>query len=264
MATPLSKTLDTLNLLGTLPQALRDELLEAYNLIIKNYREGRWAPSELDGGKLCEVVYTILRGYIDGTFPSKSSKPRDLFHACLLLEHEPNTIPRSIRIQLPRMLIALYEIRNNRGVVHVGGEVNANRMDATCILYMSKWIIAELIRLFHSVDTENAEAAIEVIVERIIPVVWKIGDKYRILDTTATMKEKTLLFLHQNTTPLSELALFDWVEHSNATNYRRDVLRPLHRLKLIEYDEDKKLVHISPKGILFVDKNIIPKMNTIV
>lgn len=262
MTVNIPKTLDTHNLLGIIPQSLRDELLNAYNLIVTNFREGRWEPSELNGGKLCEVVYTILRGYIDGTYPTKSSKPGNMVDACHLLEQAPSRFPRSVRIQIPRMLIALYEVRNNRGVGHVGGDVNPNKMDATCVLYLSKWIIAELIRIFHNVDTDTAEAANDVLIERILPVVWKIDDKFRILDTTTTMKEKTLLLLYQSSIHLREQSLFSWVEHSSASNYRRDVLRPLHQQKLIEYDEDKKIVYLSPKGIEFVEKNILPKLST--
>lgn len=44
--------------------------------------------------------------------------------ACERLEQAPaSKFPRSVRIQIPRVLIAFYEIRNNRGVGHVGGDV---------------------------------------------------------------------------------------------------------------------------------------------
>ena len=263
MATPLSSITGANNLLADVPQPLRDELLNAYSQIAINFREGRWEPSELNGGKLCEVVYTILRGYIDGSFPSVSSKPSNMLDACRALEQAPSSFPRSVRVQIPRMLIGLYEVRNHRGVGHVGGDVNPNRMDSTCVLYMSKWVLAELIRLFHGVDAETAEAAIETIVERTLPVVWKVGSKLRILDTKITMKEKTLLLLYQSATYLREQDLFSWVEHSNASTYRRDVLRPLHQDKLIEYDSENKLVYLSPKGAAYTESVLLLKANAV-
>lgn len=251
------------NLLASLPAPLREELLAAYNQIVTNYRDGKWEPSELNGGKLCEVVYTILRGYVDGTFPAMSSKPANMVDACRALEQASATFPRSVRIQIPRMLIALYEIRNNRGVGHVGGEVNPNHMDATCVLYMSKWTLSELVRLFHNVNVETAEMAINTIAERVLPVIWRVGERLRILDTTITMKEKSLLLLYYNTRPLKERELFEWVEHSNASAYRRDVLRPLHHEKLVEYDESERLVHLSPKGIAQVETTVLPKVRVV-
>lgn len=262
MTTQLPPPEDINNLLTIIPKSLRDELFQTFNSINNNYREERWEPSELNGGKLCEVVYTILRGYIDGSIPNTSCKPANMVDACRALEQAPPTFPRSIRIQLPRMLIALYEIRNNRGVGHIGGDINPNRMDATCVLYMTKWIIAELIRLFHNVDPIVAEKAVEWIVERTIPVVWKISDKRRILDTKLSMKERTLLLLYNTSTYIQEQELINWIEHSNASVYRRDVLRPLHREKFIEYDEENKRVYLSPTGVKQVEKVILIKNDT--
>lgn len=248
------------DLFNVLPESLRDELLTAFNEIISNYRERRWEPSELNGGKLCEITYTIIKGFIDGTYPSTSTKPSNMVDACRMLEQASSAIPRPIKIQLPRMLVALYEIRNNRGVGHAGGDINPNEMDATCVLYMSKWIIAELVRIYHNVDTNTAERVVESIIERISPTVWKVGDKLRVLDISLKMKEKTILILHQNSTPVHEQTLVDWVEHSNASAYRRDVLRPLHQDKLIEYDTDTHMVHLSPKGILYLETKVLPKI----
>ena len=189
-------------LLLSIPDGLRQELLNAYNEIVVNYREGRWEPSELNGGKLCEAVYTILLGLATGKYPSTASKPGNMVDACHALE-KYTAAPRSLKIQIPRMLIALYEIRNNRGVGHIGGDVDPNKMDATCVLYTSKWILCEMVRMFHDVDTTAAEAAVDAITERTVEVVWKVGEKYRILDTSTTMKEKTLLLLFQTSAPLS-------------------------------------------------------------
>ena len=61
------------SILAGIPEPLRNELTKALNEILRNFRERRWEPSELNGGKLCEVVYTILRGHIDGKFPAKAS-----------------------------------------------------------------------------------------------------------------------------------------------------------------------------------------------
>ncbi len=242
-------------LLGLLPKTLREELFKAYNEIVKNYCEGRWEPSELNGGKLCEIVYTILNGYISETYPPKAQKPKNFTESCRKLE-QYSSCPRSIRIQIPRILIALYEIRNNRGVGHVGGDVDPNHMDAIAVLYVTKWIMAELIRVFHNLTTEKAAASVEMITERIIPVIWKIGDKYRVLKPELTMKEKTLLLVYQNRDAVEESQLIKWVEHSNQSVYRRDVLKPLHKNKLIEYDKEKKTITISPLGISDVENKI--------
>ncbi len=246
------------SILAAIPPTLREELLAAFGEITRNYRERRWEPSELNGGKFCEVAYSILRGYVDGAYPPSATKPANMLDACKALEQADSSLfPRSVRIQIPRMIVALYEVRNNRGVGHVGGDVDPNAMDATCVLYMAKWILAELVRLFHNLATSAAESAVESIVERALPQVWQIGKKLRVLDTSLSMKNKTLLLLYHSTGPLRESDLVDWVEHSNPSAYRRDVLRPLHTAKLIEYDTKDRVVHISPLGIAAVEDSIL-------
>lgn len=244
--------------LGGIPDTLVEELIAAYTEVLRNYREQRWEPAELNGGKLCEVVYTILRGHVDGSFPAQSSKPANMVDACRALEKaDSNKFSRSVRIQLPRMLVAIYEIRNNRGVGHVGGDVNANHMDATCVLHMCQWVVAELVRHFHATTTAAATEIVDSVVERVVPLIWSVHGKHRVLDTSFSMKEKTLLLMYQRSGAVLEGDLFAWVEHSNPSVYRRDVLRTLHKEKLIEYDGNAKRATISPKGIALVERELL-------
>jgi hypothetical protein len=242
--------------LASLPPGLRNALIGALEEMVRNYRAGRWEPSELNGGKLCEVVYTILRGHADGSFPAKPRKPNNMIDACRQLEQADSQLPRSVRIQIPRMLIALYEVRNNRGVGHVGGDVDPNAMDASVVLAIAKWIVAELVRLFHAVDMTAASAVVEALVSREMPIIWEVGNKKRVLAAKLTMRQKTLLLLYSHTGAVSEQDLRTWVEHSNGSVFRRDVLRPAHKEKLLEYDEATRTVELSPLGARFVEAKL--------
>lgn len=238
-----------------IPDGLRTPLLDAFHAILRNFRERRWEPSELNGGKLCEVVYTILRGYVDGKMPSKPSKPTNMLGACQALE-QATAFPRAVRIQIPRMLISLYEIRNNRGVGHVGGDVDPNPMDARVVVEMAKWIMADLVRVFHGLDTAAAAEFVEGLIERTVPAVWDVGDRKRVLRPELTKKDQTLLLLYSANRAVRDSDLTKWVEHSNASVYRRDVLRLAHRERLLEYDEQSGEVRISPRGIAYVEEHI--------
>lgn len=248
------------SVLGGIPPMLRDELINALNEVLRNYLERRWEPSELNGGKLCEVVYTILRGHVEGKFSSKASKPPNMVDACKRLEQaDSKTFPRSVRIQIPRMLVALYEIRNNRGVGHVGGDVDPNLMDATAVVAMSKWMVAELIRVFHAVSTEEAQDLVEAVVEHSLPVIWKVGGVVRVLKSGMEAKDKILVLLYHSRTWVSEEELLRWVEYSNSTNFRK-ILKGCHKQKFVEYDAQKKRIIISPTGIEYVETYILPEV----
>src|SRR4051812_18445095 len=116
--------IDPSRVLAALPQGLRDELFSSYQKIMSNYLERRWEPSELNGGKFCEAAYSIINGAVKGSFPMKASKPSNMMLACQTIEREPadpNRVgDRSLRLLIPRLLPVLYEIRNNRGVGHLG------------------------------------------------------------------------------------------------------------------------------------------------
>ncbi|TPM91622.1 hypothetical protein FJ977_32570 [Mesorhizobium sp. B2-1-3A] len=247
--------------LGPIPTSLSDELFEKYREIERNFRERRWEPSELNGGKLCEVAYSILRGHVDGQYPHSATKPQNFPDSCRALEQAPSLFSRSIRIQIPRMLIALYEIRNNRGVGHVGGDVNPNHMDAVCVLQISKWVVSELVRVFHGVSTETATQFVDTISDREIALIWDTGKVKRVLDTSLTMLQKTLVILYSSASPIAEPELVRVLEHSNAAVYRRDVLKKAHKKRWLEYDPKDKSVQISPLGSREVEEVILPKSN---
>lgn len=252
------------DLLKGIPSGLKEPLFEEYNKVVRNYREGRWEPAELNGGKLCEVAYTILKGYVDGNYPAAPNKPTNMVDSCRALEQlDSNKYSRSLRVQIPRILLALYEIRNNRGVGHTGGEVNPNEMDASATLAMSKWLLSELIRIFHGITTKDATDAISAITERLYPIVWEVDGKKRILDPKLSQKDKTLLLLYSCPGGASEIELINWTEHSNPSIYRRDVLRPLHKSRLIEYDESNKTAKISPTGIYHVETKLSLELNMV-
>lgn len=159
--------------LANLPDGLRDELLHEFRKITRNYREEKWEAQELDGGRLCEVVYTILHGYLSGgAYSAKATKPDKFKFSCEQLAQvgDKNTYPKSARVTLPLVLVPLYDLRNNRGVGHVGGDVNANEMDATYVLHASQWIMAELVRLFRSLSVDEATKVVHGLVDRTMPI----------------------------------------------------------------------------------------------
>lgn len=244
--------------LSTIPESHRNPLLETFATIVRNYRENRWEPSELNGGKFCEVVYSILRGHVDSAFAQKPEKPRNMVDACRGLESHSANFPRAITIQIPRMLVALYEIRNNRGVGHVGGDVNPNHMDARVVLEMAKWVLADLVRVFHptSMSTDEAAAVVEAISDKTVPVVWKTGDTLRVLDPELSMRDQTLLLLYSVNAAVPASELFRWVEHSNFAVYKRDVLRRAHVARLIEFNETSGSVFLSPIGVREVEAKL--------
>jgi hypothetical protein len=251
-------TLDAQQALGLLPQGLRDELLEEFAKITRNYRERRWQYVGLDGGRFCEIVLCILKGYLDGgNYPASASKGGDLKAECEQLARTPKVAgPDSVRITLPRALVALYQVRNNRDVAHVGGDVDANVMDATYVLHSVQWVMAELVRIFHNTTVESATSIITALVDRTIPIIWEVGGVRRVLKSNMTQEDKTLLLLYSSINGATDKDLAKDLKLPRVDNYRR-VLRRLDDQVLIEYDESTGLATISPTGQQRVETDLI-------
>jgi hypothetical protein len=255
--------LDSSKVLVGIPAGLRDPLLQSYQEIGTNFAEHRWEPSELNGGKFCEVAYTIIIGTLKGSYASKPAKPANMVQACRDLENtkpDPQRVgDRSLRILIPRMLVALYEIRNNRGVGHAGGDVDPNFMDATVVYGMASWTMAELVRVFHGVSTHEAQETADVLVERKLTLVWQSGGTRRVQDPKMKKGEQALVLLYSRPGWVSEGDLYRWVEYSSESTFRENILRPFHQQRLIEYEEREHRARISPLGSRRVEEEILER-----
>lgn len=253
--------IDNTKIFSGIPPGLRDPLLATFSEITRNYAEHRWEPSELNAGKFCEVVYSIISGSISGTFPAAPSKPSNMVQACRDFEGLPANPSRpgdrSLRILIPRVLPALYEIRNNRGVGHVGGDVDPNFLDATAVQGMSSWVLAELVRIFHGVSTKEAQETVDALIERKHPLIWEFEGMRRVLAPKMSKGDQTLLLLHAKPAWVAEKDLLAWVGYSNSKVFRDEILKPFHKARLAEYDEPQHRVRISPLGIRDVEERIL-------
>lgn len=238
--------------LSAIPDALRTPLIGEYTEIANNFMERRWAPAELSGGRFCEVVYTILHGYAQSAYASASTKPANFVNACRALENSSG-MPRSFQILIPRMLPALYEIRNNRNVGHVGSDVNPDYMDSSAVLAMASWIMAELIRVFHNVTTAEAQAVVDALSERRMPLVWKSGSIRRVLRTDLKLKDQILLLIASTTGRVTSDDVFNWTGYGKRVYFNR-LLVKLHDQRFLEYRKDTQDVEILPPGSDYISR----------
>lgn len=249
--------LDRSTLLSGIPSGLRTPLLAEYDSIVQAYFEGRWTPAELSGGRFCEIVYTILHGHAAGSFASSPSKPRNFVDACRRLESSAG-VPRSFQILIPRILPALYEVRNNRGVGHVGGDVDPNRMDAGFVVETVRWVLAEMIRVFHATSPDEADRAVQQLATITVPLVWDGGDVRRVLDPKTPMNIQVLLLA--GTVPGGTmLADIESSIESKTAGYLIRTVRKLHTDRLIEFNEATGLIRVLPPGADHLAKHIAKK-----
>lgn len=246
------------NALHGIPDGLRVELLGVYTALLRNFREGNWEGCVLGGGKVCEIVFSIVKGKVDGTFPDRARKPANMVAACQELERSGGNVGRGLRIQIPRVILAVYEIRNNRGGGHVGGEVDSNHMDATLVVAATKWMLAELVRALHALTPVQARQVVDAIVDRELPMIWEVDGRKRVLAAHLSAEEKALLLLYTSNAPMLREVLRTWTGYANQSRFGSDILQPLHARALIHLSSDN-LVHLSPIGTTYVEGKVLPR-----
>lgn len=237
-----------------IPDGLKIPLLEEFNTLHQNFLERRWRPAELSAGRFCEIVFCIIKGYENSNYPSSPNKPRNFVKACRQLENK-TSLPRSFRILIPRLLPSLYEVRNNRNVGHVGGEVDPSYMDSSFVISNVNWIIAELVRVLHNLDTEKAQRTVDKIIDLKTPLVWVAGDVKRLLDPSLSIENSSLMLLHSENRPITLDTLQNWLDYNNEA-YLKKKLRKLHNERKIEFNESNNSLLILPPGKKVVEEII--------
>lgn len=232
---------------------LVEHLLRHYKELKQEFFLSQYEPSQLNCAKFGEVVMRILEYITKGNYTS-FDKTVSLDTFAKELEQLPkDQFPNSIRIHIPRILRATYDIRSKRGVAHIG-EINPNLMDATFVVSACDWIMAEFIRLYHTGDSDEAQRVIDSIVERKVPIIEEFGDDLKVLDPNIPVADKILFILykkHPNYVSTSDFK--KWIK-TKSPSHITTILRKL--------DDDAKIHRkgkesiITRKGIEYVEKKL--------
>lgn len=229
-----------------IPQELVDRLMETYVEAKRRFHLEDLRPNEVEGGRFSEAVFRILQYATDGGnyTPLAKSIPKvdDLLKR---LENVPakSVLDDSLRLHIPRTLRLVYDIRNKRDVAHLADDIDPNLQDATLVIGNMNWVMAELVRLYHRVSADKAQAIIEELVTREVPVVQEIAGQPVILKEMRP-RDQALVMLYRagaEGTTLDELGA--WLRVG-----RKDHLKArLHKL-----DEDRLVLAHPANGRYYI------------
>jgi hypothetical protein len=131
----------------------------------------------VEGGRFCEAAFRVLEELAKRTITplGKQLDSEKLVNA--LANLSAASFPDSIRLHIPRSLRVVYDIRNKRDAAHLADGIDPNLQDATLVVSILDWVLAEIIRLVHNVSPNEARRLVESIVSRTAPIVqdWGVG-----------------------------------------------------------------------------------------
>jgi hypothetical protein len=224
---------------------LAKSIIDSYQEISESFVLKKWKYAELDAGHFVEVVRRFLELKLFGKY-TPIDKQLSKFSNVVLTAYENTTGDDSYRILIPRALHSIYSIRNKRGAGHLTG-VSPNEMDATFILYSTKWVLAELVRLNSTLSSDETLALTSSIVERELDLIWKKDGIVRILETNMSKSQQVLVLLYDENTQTEE-NLRKAIEYSNPTDFRK-ILTKFHKERFLEYNSKQRICSITTKGL---------------
>lgn len=226
------------------PSDIIDALLAAYFEIEQSFSLQRWKSTELDAGHFVEAARRLLEHDLFGVATPLSAKISS-FTDVEIKRYENAPGDESLRMLIPRILKSIYNIRNKRGIGHLG-VISANEMDSTLILYSVKWVLAEFVRLSTGADPNSTQKLIDTIVERQIAVLWKQNGIVRILEEKMSAKDQVMVLLFDSS-PMAESELQSITEYRRTGDFKK-ILGNLHKSRLIDWTSGGQ-AFITPRGV---------------
>lgn len=239
--------------LTSLPKELADAVEQQYRNLMEHFLLGEWDDAQVDAGRFAEGVLRVLQWHMKGRHTPMDGKSKPNRKAVVNEAKEDSTLDPSLRLQIPVATELVMDFRNNRNAAHLGG-VDANKLDATCVVQLASWVMAELVRLETQMPAADVQMILDRMAERHVPVIKMVGDRPIVLSASFSAAERTLVLLYNHNGPVPVSVLRVWAEYANATRWVRDVLRGLAKSRMIHVEDGE--VHLLTPGSMEAERLI--------
>lgn len=176
------------------------------------------------------------------------------FTTTRLAQFESASSPHeALRIHIPRALFSIYAVRNKRDAAHLADGIDANLQDATYVVGVLDWVLAEFVRIYHQVTPDVAQSIIDDLVQREVPVIEEIDGQPVCVKRLGT-SDKILVFLYRAGSdrglPIPELQ--QQMMHAHRGNLTKAVKALAARNLVLIHPKTSK-AHITRLGLKHVE-----------
>lgn len=223
------------------PLVLVEELMEGFAEAKRRFHLGDYRPNAVEGARFAEAAFRILQWATNphGEFTAiGKSLPRV---DKMLESFIASTAHDSVRKHIPRALQMIYTIRNERDVAHLGDGIQPNFQDASLVVNLMGWTLAELVRLYHSLSAEDAQRVVDELVTREVPIIQIVRGFPRVLRDLRAGEHCLVLLYSVGTMGASFEDLRSWVRPAMRGHLRR-TLDALVADDLVHRDVDEYFV----------------------
>jgi hypothetical protein len=143
-------------------------------------------------------------------------------------------------LHIPRALRVVYDVRSNRDAAHLADGIDPNLQDATLVVGVLDWVLAEFVRLHHNVTADEAQRMVDDLVTRQAPVVQDFNGFLKVLRADLTASPRCLVLLYQRGNQGATFAeLSAWVKPTMRRNLRRTFDGLVHDKSWVHLDGDR-------------------------
>ena len=239
-----------------LPLALAEALVRQYVRLKTRAWAGDYEGVQETGGKVAEHALRVTQHLAGQKHIPMRSEISNVKAECEKLEKLPRaSADDAVRVVLPRIVSALYTLRNKRSGGHTASEVDPSQADALLTERIADWLMAEFFRLGTNLPLDQAEATVAALVQRRLPVVYEVGKYRRVLKTNLDAKAEILVLLYAESAgaTVSELGSWSRIPHTSLDRHIAALER--ERVIRVEREGRTRRVFLLPTGERRVEEN---------
>jgi hypothetical protein len=182
--------------LKNVDKRLAEELIKEYKVVRKQDFLGHIEETITHSGRFSELVVALIKNYVSG----KGLNIDDIHFDDLLNEiynyPKKNAEDRILTLAVPRVAASVYTIRSKKDVVHVK-KIDPDFFDTSYCVAACSWILSQLILLFYTSNSKEANGLINSMLEKRGPFVEEFEDgSARLLEQGMPFLDRILLILY--------------------------------------------------------------------
>ena len=149
---------------------LVEDLVGAYEELVSQHRSGNLEVALTKAGRFVENALRVIEYIRTGEFLAEIKQVQATVRK---IENDTN-LADSIRLLVPRVVSGMiYDLRSKRDAVHVK-EINPREIDTFLCVSAASWVMAELLRLYHSSDESAVNACMLALSRTSLPYIESI------------------------------------------------------------------------------------------
>ena len=218
-------------------QTVASDLVEAYEELVSHHRSNNLESTLTKAGRFVENTLRAIEYIRTGVILTEIKHVR----ATVRKIENDTALPDSLRLLIPRVVVGMmYDLRSKRDAVHVK-EIDPRRIDSFLCVTAASWVMAELLRLYHSSDDAIVTRCMLALTRTSIPYIESMGGETFVGQNVPALIEVLLLLANASPEGMTRKAIGLAAKCSQASVTRA-----------LQVQVDNRHVHRAASGEYFI------------